>query len=85
MKEAEKNIEQTLMAVYTVRMEDAKANDGPAHVVSVMEGVDVIYGLENVALGCAMFFGLIYAINLSYPDKLKCTFEFIRKVVINDD
>uniref|UniRef100_A0A3B3SBI3 Uncharacterized protein n=1 Tax=Paramormyrops kingsleyae TaxID=1676925 RepID=A0A3B3SBI3_9TELE len=77
LKEAEKNMGQTLMAVYTVRREGAEATDEPSHVGIVIEGV------ENVALGCAMFFGLIYALNLSFPDKLKCTFEFIQKTVMN--
>lgn len=68
-------MEQRLTAVYTVRREDAEATHEPAPVGIVIEGMDGIHGLENMALGCAaMYFGLIYALNLSYPDKLKCTF-----------
>ena len=41
--------------------------------------VTVIQDLDNVAFATAMLFGLIYALNLSYPQKLKCTFEIHSK------
>ncbi len=39
----------------------------------VIDGVEVLNELPSVACACAMMFGLIYALNLKYPEGLKYT------------
>lgn len=51
----------------------------------VIEGIKAVEGLDNVALAVAMLFGLMYAINLSYPAELRYTFEVIQKVFMELD
>ena len=53
----------------------------PPHDIGiVLEGVEVLNELPSVAHACAMLFGLIYALNLSYPGELKFTFDALQKV-----
>lgn len=47
--------------------------------VVVLKGEEVIQYLQSLTLGCLMHFGLIYALNFSYPKELKCTFEVFQK------
>lgn len=44
----------------------------------VLEGIKVLQNLDNVTLAVAMLFGLMYALNLSYPADLRYTFEVIQ-------
>ena len=57
----------------------------PEDVGVVIEGVNVLNNIGSVILGFIMLFGLIYALDLSYPDKFKYTFEFIQKIIMNLD
>lgn len=41
--------------------------------------------MPSVATAFAMFFGLIYTLNLKYPKKLQFTFEFVQKVLMELD
>uniref|UniRef100_A0A8C8J092 Uncharacterized protein n=1 Tax=Oncorhynchus tshawytscha TaxID=74940 RepID=A0A8C8J092_ONCTS len=50
--------------------------------VTQKEGAD---GLGNIAMACALLFGLIYCLNLSYPQELKCTFEVLQNILLNLD
>ncbi|XP_076854575.1 uncharacterized protein LOC143509604 [Brachyhypopomus gauderio] len=54
-------------------------------IVIVIEGSKVVEGLNNVALAVAMLFGLMYAVNLSYPSELRYTFQIIQKVFMELD
>ena len=85
-REAESEIEQTTMGIYVIRAEGAGPGDEPfADVGIVLEGVEVLQNLKSVTLGCVMLLGLIYALNLSYPKDLKCTFEVFQKVLMELD
>ncbi|TKS65552.1 hypothetical protein D9C73_028014 [Collichthys lucidus] len=62
--------------------EGAESDEDPEDVGVIIEGVNVLQGLRNVANGCVLLLGLIYSLNLSYPKELKHTFEFLQKVVM---
>ncbi|XP_063753608.1 uncharacterized protein LOC134873730 isoform X2 [Eleginops maclovinus] len=77
-REAEADVAGTTMAIYTVQAESDDP-DGPggrfADVGLVLEGVEVLHNLQSINHACVMLYGLIYALNLSYPKGLKNTFE----------
>ena len=45
----------------------------------VIEGIKVMDNLGRVIMGFIMLFGIINALDRSFPDNLKYTFEFIQK------
>ncbi|XP_058500363.1 uncharacterized protein LOC131469446 [Solea solea] len=83
--EAEREIAQTTMGLYVIQKEGADEEGKPEDVGVVIEGVELLCNLGSVSFGCAMLFGLIYTLNLSYPQELKFTFEFFQKVLMNLD
>ncbi|KAI9525290.1 hypothetical protein NQZ68_009971 [Dissostichus eleginoides] len=85
-REAEADVAGTTMAIYTVRAESDDP-DGPggrfADVGVVLEGVEVLHNLQSINHACVMLYGLIYALNLSYPKSLKNTFEVYQKILMD--
>ncbi|XP_073712878.1 uncharacterized protein [Misgurnus anguillicaudatus] len=73
--EASASMEQTVMGVYVIQKEGAEPEDKPEDIGVLIEGVEVLRELGNIMDACALLFGLIYCLNLSYPADLKCTFE----------
>ncbi len=56
------------MGIYVFQIEDASPEDEiVADVGVVLEGMGVLKNLRSVTFGCVMLFGLIYALNISYP------------------
>uniref|UniRef100_A0A9J8BKM6 Uncharacterized protein n=1 Tax=Cyprinus carpio carpio TaxID=630221 RepID=A0A9J8BKM6_CYPCA len=51
----------------------------------VLEEQFVLDNVQNLHTAVALLFGLIYALNISYPKELKYTFETIQKVFIGLD
>ncbi|KAF7642129.1 hypothetical protein LDENG_00264180 [Lucifuga dentata] len=84
--EAEAELERCTMAVFVIREEEEEEEEeedplqAPRDIGIVIEGVEVLNKLPSVAHACAMLFGLIYALNLSYPSELKYTFDVLQKV-----
>lgn len=78
-------MERLALGVYIVRHDGADASDPPEDVGVVIEGCTVLRDLREVANGCAVLFGLIYCLNLSYPKELRYTFEFLQKVSMELD
>lgn len=76
---------QTVTGIYVVEHPGAKAEDDPEDVGIILEGVQVLQELKDVANACALLFGLIYVLNLSYPSDLRYTFEFIQKIIMQLD
>ncbi|XP_051965272.1 uncharacterized protein LOC127631244 [Xyrauchen texanus] len=83
--ESSASMEQTVMGVYVIQKEGACAEDDPEDIGVLVEGVKVLGKLPNIGDACALLFGLIYCLNLSYPPDLKCTFEVMRKILMNLD
>lgn len=68
-----------------IQKEGADDEGKPEDVGVVIEGVDLLCELRSISFGCAMLFGVIYTLNLSYPQELKFTFEFFQKALMNID
>ncbi|XP_071356849.1 uncharacterized protein [Trachinotus anak] len=77
--DAERELQQCTMAVFVIR-EDEDPLKPPCDIGIIIEGVEVLKELPSVAHGCALLFGIIYALNLSYPGELKHTFDALQKI-----
>ncbi|ROJ66248.1 Transcription initiation factor TFIID subunit 6 [Anabarilius grahami] len=77
--EAELELQRCTMAVYIFK-EDDDPFQPPHQVGIVIEGVKVLNDVPSVPHACAMLFGHIYVLNLSYPSELKNTFEALQKI-----
>ncbi|CAM4513279.1 unnamed protein product [Leuciscus chuanchicus] len=69
-----------IMGIYKIRRGDCTEDIGV-----VIEGIKVLSNLACVILAFIMLFGIIYSHDLSFPDNLKYTFEFIQKIIMNLD
>ncbi|KAG9278308.1 sterile alpha motif domain-containing protein 3-like [Astyanax mexicanus] len=78
-------MEQTVLGVFAVKKEGAEPTDDLEDVCIVIEGVEVLRTLGNIANAVAILFGLMYSLDLSYPTNLKYTFEVLQKVVMELD
>lgn len=75
-------IEKTTMGIFVIK----DAADNEAHDVGiVLEGVTVLQDLDSMAFATSMLFGIIYALNLQYPTKLRFTFEILQKLIMELD
>ncbi len=45
----------------------------------------MLQDLDSVAFATSMLFGIIYALNLQYPTKLRFTFEILQKLIMELD
>lgn len=75
-------MDQTVLGVFAIKKEDAGPTDGLEDVGLIIEGVEVLHDLRDVWNAVALLFGLMYSLDLSYPKKLKCTFEVLQKLVM---
>ncbi|XP_061908169.1 uncharacterized protein LOC133653153 isoform X2 [Entelurus aequoreus] len=81
-EDAERDIALTVMGIDIIRGDgDRQLED----VGVVIEGIKVLSKVDTVIMGIIMMFGLIYALDLSFPDNLKYTFEFFQKILMNLD
>ncbi|KAL0962361.1 hypothetical protein UPYG_G00339080 [Umbra pygmaea] len=78
-------MEPTVMGMYVILKEGAEPEDNPEDIGVLIEGVKVLDELGNIEDACALLFGLIYCLNLSYPPDLKCTFEVMQKILMTLD
>lgn len=78
----------TSIGILTVIAEDSVASPHSLHLeasgtVVILEGTTVMDDLENLPHAMCLLFGLIYALNLEYPQQLKNTFDFIQRVLLS--
>lgn len=69
------------MAVFVI-WDDEDPLKPPMDIGAVIECVKVLNDLPSVAHACAILFGLIYVLNLSYPSELKFTFEAPQEIFV---
>ncbi len=65
----------------SVEEEDASISD----VIIVIQGTKVLLGCKNLTNACLSLMGCIYSLNLSYPPKLRNTFEVFQKIFLGLD
>ncbi|GAA6084490.1 uncharacterized protein LOC103908645 isoform X1 [Tachysurus ichikawai] len=65
----------------TTGEEDANIAD----VIIVIEGTEVLSGCKDLTNACLLLMGFIYSLNLSYPSKLRNTFEVFQKIFLGLD
>lgn len=81
----QKDLDQMVFGIYIVNVEGGDATTTPADVGIVIEGVEVLHELGDIASACALLMGVIYAMNLSYPEELKAFFEVLQKIFLQLD
>ncbi|CAL9703509.1 unnamed protein product [Knipowitschia caucasica] len=75
---------ETTVGIFVIRKEQ-HWDEEPECVGIIIEGVEVLTDLQNMPLAVAMLLALVYSVNLSYPPKLKYTFEAIQKLIMELD
>lgn len=68
--ETRKDLDWTVIGIYVLKSPGADGDQLPEDVGIIVEGVQVLHGLKDVATACARLFGIIYDLNLSYPADL---------------
>uniref|UniRef100_A0A8C6WM81 Uncharacterized protein n=1 Tax=Neogobius melanostomus TaxID=47308 RepID=A0A8C6WM81_9GOBI len=77
--DADSNVEQTVMGIFLFR----RAQYGFVEDIwIIIESFMVIIRVPSVIRVFVLLFSLIYALDLNYPNKLKYTFEFVKKVIM---
>lgn len=77
---AQRDLEQV-----QINAEGGDATTAPTDVGIVIEGVEVLHDLGDIASACALLMGVIFAMNLSYPQELKTFFEVLQKIFLQLD
>ncbi|XP_033981450.1 uncharacterized protein LOC117478557 [Trematomus bernacchii] len=83
--ETDQSVDQMVLGIFAIKKEGAEPTDSLADVGIVIEGVEVLNDLQNIANALAILFGLTYALDLSYPKNLRCTFEVLQKILMEMD
>ncbi|KAI4876908.1 hypothetical protein NFI96_030220, partial [Prochilodus magdalenae] len=87
--DAVRDITQIPVGILTVVPEDSQQPDPnalhlePSSIGIILEGSIVIDNIESHAQAICLTFGLIYNLHLDYPKRLKNTFDFIQRVMLN--
>ena len=55
------------------------------YIAVIVEGCEVLQDCKTLSNACLLLMGVIYAVNLSYPVKLKYTFEAFQKLLLEID
>uniref|UniRef100_A0A3Q2QU28 Uncharacterized protein n=1 Tax=Fundulus heteroclitus TaxID=8078 RepID=A0A3Q2QU28_FUNHE len=68
--------------IYVIQHSGADPDVDPEHIEIVFDGVEVLSALKNVPITMAMFLGLVYALNISYPPETKYTCQAVQKIIM---
>ncbi|XP_051272765.1 uncharacterized protein LOC127372883 [Dicentrarchus labrax] len=74
-----------MMKITVIHPNVAQENQDPVYVSVIIEGTEVLEDCGSVTNACLLLMGVIYAVNLSYPLKLKYTFEVFQKLFLELD
>ncbi|XP_029956485.1 sterile alpha motif domain-containing protein 3-like isoform X1 [Salarias fasciatus] len=85
VEDNQKSMDETVLGIYAITVEGAEPTDCLADVGIIIEGVNVLDELGNIANAVAILLGLMYSLDLSYPTNLKYTFEVLQKLVMELD
>ncbi|XP_041868494.1 sterile alpha motif domain-containing protein 3-like [Melanotaenia boesemani] len=69
--ETQRHLDQTIIGIYVIKNPGVDADQLPEDVGIIVEGVQLLHGLKDVATACALLFGIIYDLNLSSPSDLR--------------
>ena len=78
-------LEQVIMAITETPKPGPSTSNSPKNIGIVIEGMEVITGLGDIARACSVLLGLTYALNVDYPRQLKYTFEVFQKLFLKLD
>lgn len=82
-KDNDRSCQSQTMKILLVYSQDDPVD--PVDVALVIDGSEVLTKCGNKTKACILLMGLIYALNLQYPSKLKNTFDFFQKVFLELD
>lgn len=57
----------------------------PVDASIILEGMEMLSGCRNYTNACLLLMGLVYALNIAYPKKLRYTFEVFQKLFLELD
>uniref|UniRef100_A0A3B3CY52 Uncharacterized protein n=1 Tax=Oryzias melastigma TaxID=30732 RepID=A0A3B3CY52_ORYME len=76
---------ETVIGISVILHEGAEPGENVENVSIILEGIEVMSELDNVPFAVAMLLGIIYTMNLNYPQELKYFFEFLQKIFLELD
>ncbi|KAF7665209.1 hypothetical protein LDENG_00148800 [Lucifuga dentata] len=76
-------IGQTTIGIYII-LKDGADTEELEDVGFILEDVEVLCNLQSHPW-FIMLFGMIYGLNLNYPEELKCTFKVFEKILMELD
>ncbi|XP_055003879.1 uncharacterized protein LOC129407275 isoform X3 [Boleophthalmus pectinirostris] len=82
---AQQQMPKTAIGIYAILHEGDDGGKEAEDVGIIIEGVTVLQELRDVATAFPLLFGLMYVLNLNYPQDLKYTFEFFQKMLMELD
>ncbi|XP_048019948.1 sterile alpha motif domain-containing protein 3-like [Megalobrama amblycephala] len=74
-----------ILSVSEDTRQDCAFPDDVVNMAVILEGEIVIVDLQDIPNAFVTLFGLLYALNISYPKELRYTFEVIQRIFMNID